>query len=196
MGPVRSWQDRAPRRIRHLSLFAGRFRLPLGSEQPIQHHCGGKEHCPIEYKFRSRRSSSFGKQSLSERNSTRRENATAWRPGLSRSNNRSLPTRRSAWVTWDRMDITSCFPLDANEPIPTICPASPCPASLANGTIYYPTNAPFANPALANSTTWFTEGLSSYNALELDVTKPLQPRVSTSRSVHLLQEPGRRHRRE
>ena len=60
---------------------------------------------------------------------------------------------------------------DANEPIPTICPASPCPASLANGTIYYPTNAPFANPALANSTTWFTNGLSSYNALELDVTK-------------------------
>jgi hypothetical protein len=60
---------------------------------------------------------------------------------------------------------------DANEPVPTICPASPCPASLGSGTIYYPTGAPLANPALANSTTWFTNGLSSYNALEVDVTK-------------------------
>lgn len=61
--------------------------------------------------------------------------------------------------------------LDANEPIPTVCPASPCPASLAAGTIYYPSNAPLANPALANSTSWFTEGVSSYNALEVDLTK-------------------------
>jgi hypothetical protein len=61
--------------------------------------------------------------------------------------------------------------VDANEPVPTICPASPCPASLASGTIYYPTNAALANPNLANSTSWFTEGLSSYNALEIDLTK-------------------------
>ncbi|MGD0435709.1 MAG: carboxypeptidase regulatory-like domain-containing protein, partial [Bryobacteraceae bacterium] len=61
--------------------------------------------------------------------------------------------------------------LDANEPFPTICPASPCPASLASGTIYYPTGALLANPKLANSTTWFTNGLSSYNALEVDVSK-------------------------
>lgn len=61
--------------------------------------------------------------------------------------------------------------LDANEPVPTFCPASPCPASLASGTIYYPSGAPLANPALANSTTWFTSGLTSYNALEVDLSK-------------------------
>ncbi len=59
--------------------------------------------------------------------------------------------------------------LDANEPFETICPASTCPASLAAGTIYYPKNAPLSNPKLANTTSWFSEGLSSYNALELDL---------------------------
>ncbi len=63
--------------------------------------------------------------------------------------------------------------LDANEPFPTICPASPCPATLASGTIYYPSGAALANPALANSTSWFTNGLSSYNALEVDVSRRL-----------------------
>lgn len=57
---------------------------------------------------------------------------------------------------------------DVNEPIPTICPASPCPASLAAGTVYYAKGAPNANPALANTTTWISEGVSSYNGLEVD----------------------------
>lgn len=61
--------------------------------------------------------------------------------------------------------------VDANEPFPTICPATPCPASLAAGTIYYPAGAPLANPNLANTTTWFSEGLSSYNALQVDVNR-------------------------
>jgi hypothetical protein len=61
--------------------------------------------------------------------------------------------------------------LDANEPFPTICPAAPCPASLASGAVYYPSGAPLANPALTNSTTWFSEGLSSYNALQIDVAR-------------------------
>jgi hypothetical protein len=60
---------------------------------------------------------------------------------------------------------------DMNEPVPTICPAAPCPASLAAGTVYYPTGAPLSNPALANTTTWLSEGLSSYNALEIDVNR-------------------------
>jgi hypothetical protein len=51
---------------------------------------------------------------------------------------------------------------DVNEPFPAI---------LANGTVYYPTGAPLANPALANTTTWLSEGLSSYNALQTDVTR-------------------------
>ncbi len=58
---------------------------------------------------------------------------------------------------------------DVNEPIPTICPASPCPSTLPAGTVYYPSGAPNANPALANTTTWISEGVSSYNGLEADV---------------------------
>ena len=58
---------------------------------------------------------------------------------------------------------------DVNEPIPTICPASPCPSTLPAGTVYYPKGAPNANSALANTTTWISEGVSSYNGLELDV---------------------------
>ena len=61
--------------------------------------------------------------------------------------------------------------LDANEPVPTICPAAPCPANLASGTVYYPSGAPLANPSLANTTTWFSEGLSSYNALQVDANR-------------------------
>ena len=61
--------------------------------------------------------------------------------------------------------------LDANEPIPTICPAAPCPAGLPAGTIYYPPGAPLANPILANTTSWFARGDSSYNALEVDLNR-------------------------
>lgn len=50
--------------------------------------------------------------------------------------------------------------LDANEPFPTI---------LANGTAYYPTGSKLANPKLANTTSWFSEGVSSYNALQVDL---------------------------
>ena len=48
--------------------------------------------------------------------------------------------------------------VDANEPFPGI----------VNGAAFYPANAPLSNPNLANTTTWFSEGLSSYHALELD----------------------------
>jgi hypothetical protein len=61
--------------------------------------------------------------------------------------------------------------LDANIPVPTVCPASPCPASLASGTIYYPKTATLSNPKLTNTTSWFSEGLSSYNALEVDLNR-------------------------
>jgi hypothetical protein len=62
---------------------------------------------------------------------------------------------------------------DANEPFPTACPASPCPANLAPGTIYYPAGAKLANPNVANTTTWFSEGVSSYNALQVDFYRRL-----------------------
>jgi hypothetical protein len=61
--------------------------------------------------------------------------------------------------------------IDANVPVPTICPASPCPASYPPGTWYNPANAPLANNALLNSTHWFSEGVSSYNALEVDARR-------------------------
>ncbi|MGO8788549.1 MAG: carboxypeptidase regulatory-like domain-containing protein [Terriglobia bacterium] len=59
--------------------------------------------------------------------------------------------------------------IDANVPIPTICPASPCPASYPAGTWYNSSTAALANSALTNSTHWFSEGVSSYNGLEVDV---------------------------
>jgi hypothetical protein len=73
--------------------------------------------------------------------------------------------------------------IDANEPFPVICPASPCPATypatfpagIANtpvptGTYFVPTTTK-ANPAIANTWTWFSEGDSSYNALQVDVNR-------------------------
>ncbi|MGA7410864.1 MAG: carboxypeptidase-like regulatory domain-containing protein [Bryobacteraceae bacterium] len=63
--------------------------------------------------------------------------------------------------------------VDGNLPFQTVCPASPCPPSLPPGTIYYPKGSPLANPNVANTTSWFTEGLSSYNALQLDVNRRL-----------------------
>ena len=72
--------------------------------------------------------------------------------------------------------------IDANEPFPVICPASPCPATYpANfpvglagtpvpaGSYYNPT-ATKPNPALNNTWTYFSEANSSYNALQIDLT--------------------------
>jgi len=71
--------------------------------------------------------------------------------------------------------------LDANEPIPAVCPASPCPADFPGnfpaplagtpipaGTYYIAPGTPLANPALAGTWSWFSQGASSYNALEVD----------------------------
>ena len=71
--------------------------------------------------------------------------------------------------------------IDANEPFPVICPNAPCPATYPKtfpagiagtpvpaGTYYVPT-AVKANPKLANTWTYFSEGDSSYNALQVDV---------------------------
>jgi hypothetical protein len=71
--------------------------------------------------------------------------------------------------------------VDANEPFPVICPAAPCPSTypsdfpaglagtpIAAGTYYVPTSTR-ANPALANTWSYFSEGDSSYSALQVDV---------------------------
>jgi Carboxypeptidase regulatory-like domain len=81
--------------------------------------------------------------------------------------------------------------LDANEPAPTICPASPCPAVFpANfpaplagspvpaGTFFIKPGTAKANPALANTWTWFSRGDSSYNALQVDVRRRLSRGLS------------------
>jgi hypothetical protein len=59
--------------------------------------------------------------------------------------------------------------IDTNLPKPTICPASPCPAGYPAGTLYIPANAPLGNPALSNSTVWESRGVSSYNALQVNL---------------------------
>ena len=71
--------------------------------------------------------------------------------------------------------------VDANTPVPTICPASPCPTSYPStfpvglagtpvpaGSYYIPAGTPKANPTIANTWTWFSWGNSLYNALEVD----------------------------
>jgi hypothetical protein len=68
--------------------------------------------------------------------------------------------------------------IDANVPSNVvICPAVPCPAGYPSGAYFYYASlaAPLtgtpalANPAVANTTHWFSEGVSSYNGLEVDV---------------------------
>jgi len=91
--------------------------------------------------------------------------------------------------------------VDANEPVPVICPASPCPAvfptfnpglpisatnsptvgfplgsSLAGapvpaGMYFIPAGTAKPNPALANTWTWFSRGDSSYHALQVDLRR-------------------------
>ncbi len=72
--------------------------------------------------------------------------------------------------------------LDANEPFPVICPASPCPATYPSGfgalagtpvpagSYYVPTTVK-ANPNIANTWTWFSQGNSNYHALQVDVNR-------------------------
>jgi Carboxypeptidase regulatory-like domain len=60
--------------------------------------------------------------------------------------------------------------IDANTPVPVICPAAACPSGLPPGTIYTAPGAPLANPKLANTWTWFSEGISSYGGLQVDIS--------------------------
>jgi hypothetical protein len=73
--------------------------------------------------------------------------------------------------------------IDANEPFPVVCPASPCPANypltfptelaetpVPAGSYYVPTTNR-ANPSLANTWTWFSLGTSNYHALQVDANR-------------------------
>ncbi len=98
--------------------------------------------------------------------------------------------------------------VDANEPTPVICPTSPCPAvfptydpskptSATNspnigfpigsplagapvpaGMYYIPAGTPKPNGSLANTWTWFSRGDSSYNALQVDLTRRMSRGLS------------------
>jgi len=61
---------------------------------------------------------------------------------------------------------------DLNEPASVLCPNAACPVALPAGTIYYATTTK-ANPALANTTSWVSQGSSSYHALEVDLRRTL-----------------------
>jgi hypothetical protein len=63
--------------------------------------------------------------------------------------------------------------IDANLPATTICPAAPCPAGYPSSAFYYAANSPLENSALLNTTHWFSEGISSYHGLEVDVNRRL-----------------------
>jgi hypothetical protein len=51
---------------------------------------------------------------------------------------------------------------DMNEPVPS---------TAADGTVFYPAGAENANPNLANSTSWVSQGVGLYNALEVDLRR-------------------------
>jgi hypothetical protein len=57
---------------------------------------------------------------------------------------------------------------DQNEPATVTCPNPACPANVAAGIIFYPTTTK-ANPLVANTTSWVSQGISNYHALEVDV---------------------------
>jgi hypothetical protein len=61
---------------------------------------------------------------------------------------------------------------DQNTPATVTCPAPGCPATLAPGTVFYPSTTK-ANPNVANTTSWIGQGVSNYNGLEVDVRHQL-----------------------
>ena len=96
--------------------------------------------------------------------------------------------------------------IDANEPTPTICPASPCPAfyptvnasshpavtiatgfpagsplagaPVPAGSYYVPAGTAKPNAAIANTWTWFSLGSSAYDALQVDLNHRMSHGVS------------------
>ena len=80
--------------------------------------------------------------------------------------------------------------VDANQPFPVICPASPCPTSYPSGfavgiagtpvpagTYYNPTSTK-PTPSLTNTWTYFSEGDASYHALQVDLHHRFSNRFS------------------
>ena len=63
---------------------------------------------------------------------------------------------------------------DLNEPAYVVCPNPACPAAdnLGAGTVFYP-SATKLNPAVTNTTSWYSGGTANYNGLIVDVRHEL-----------------------
>jgi len=75
--------------------------------------------------------------------------------------------------------------VDGNAPVPVVCPAAPCPATFPTtapwgslggtavpaGTFFIAPGTTKPNKSLANTWTWFSEGVSSYNSLQVDLQR-------------------------
>ena len=68
--------------------------------------------------------------------------------------------------------------VDANAPAPILCPTAPCPATIPGtsvpvpaGTFFIAPGTPKPNKAIANTWTWFSEGVSAYNSLQVDLQR-------------------------
>jgi hypothetical protein len=60
---------------------------------------------------------------------------------------------------------------DANKAVPVICPASPCPAGLANGTKYFPTPVRRRNPNLGTMGIFFSSAINNFNGFYIDLNR-------------------------
>lgn len=90
----------------------------------------------------------------------------AYSVGIERALTRNTVVRASYVGSHGYHEIVS---IDANIPAAVVCPAIRCPAILPAGTIYTSRGTPLANPELANTWTWFSEGVSSYNGLHAEI---------------------------
>ncbi len=190
-------RDSDPRRIWHVSRFAGCAWLPDRSERPVQSylqssHCSGSFHG-----FRCRRLL----RSLLQRD---------WFL-VELSPNLYTPTLVS-WSFRIQQELTAntsltvgyvgshgyheIIGIDANEPFPVICPNAPCPAAYPStfpagiagtpvpaGTYYVPTSTK-PNATIANTWTYFSEGDSSYHALQVDLNHRFTDGLSSLRGVY------------
>ena len=90
--------------------------------------------------------------------------------------------------------------VDGNTPVPTICPAAPCPATYPStfpvglagtpvpaGSFYIPVGRPKANPTLANTWTWFSVGDQLLQRAASRFQPSLQRRILAPRRVHLVE---------
>ncbi len=105
----------------------------------------------------------FGRHArLTFHRSDRYRNSHSRSRGAYISSNRSRPTRRLRSGYIGSHGYHQILSADLNEPAATI----------VNGVIYYPTTNK-ANPAVANTTSWISQGLSNYNGLVVDVRRSL-----------------------